>query len=228
MGLGYLYGFKWLLLPLGWFLGDLLFWRYFPARLNAIGHRIKASSISDVLVSGLDETYSVRLRAISTLLILVCLCGYTTVQWLAGQKILAGAFDVSENYAVAAFALLVIAYSSIGGFKGSVYADTFQSTIRLFGSTLALLTVAYIATEDLALFTANLAREGVDPNFLSPFGDLSLVAALAFVSGYVFTSLGFGLGQPQITTRYLAGASPGETGAAKWIYIGMYNLPGCR
>ena len=88
------------------------------------------------------------------------------------------------------FALLVIAYSSIGGFKGSVYADTFQSTIRLFGSTLALVTVAYIAVQDVALFTANIAREGVDANFLPPLGDLSLIAALAFVYGYIFTSLG--------------------------------------
>ena len=219
VGLGYLYGYKWLLLPLGWFLGDLLFWKYFPGRLNAIGHRIKATSISDVLVNGLDEKYEFRLRAISTLLIIVCLCGYTTAQWLAGQKILAGAFKVSENSAVTVFALLVIAYSSIGGFKGSVYADTFQATIRIFGSTLALVTVAAIASEDLALFTANLHRGDVDPNFLSPLGDLSLMAALAFVCGYVFTSLGFGLGQPQITTRYLAGVSPAETDAAKWIYI---------
>ena len=188
VGLGYLYGYKWLLLPFGWFLGDLLFWKYFPGRLNAIGQRIKASSISDVLVNGIDERYTFRLRAVSTLLILVCLCGYTTVQWLAGQKILAGAFNISENYAVIIFALLVIAYSSIGGFRGSVYADTFQATIRILGSTLALVTVATVASGDLTLFTANLAREDVDPNFLSPLGDLSLIAALAFVGGYVFTS----------------------------------------
>lgn len=224
VGLGYLYGYKWLLLPLGWFLGDLLFWKFFPGRLNSIGRRIRASSISDVLVSGLDQKYSRRLRIISTFMILVCLCGYTTVQWLAGQKILAGAFNVGEYYAVIIFAALVIAYSSIGGFKGSVYADTFQAVIRILGSTLALLTVAYIARDDVALFSANLARADVDPYFLSPLGDLSLFAAIAFVGGYVFTSLGFGLGQPQITTRYLAGASPGETDAAKWIYIGYVQF----
>jgi len=172
----------------------------------------------------MDEKYSHRLRTVSTLMILACLCGYTTVQWLAGQKILAGAFNVSENDAVTVFAVLVIAYSSIGGFKGSVYADTFQSIIRLVGSTLALVTVAYFANQDVALFTANLDREDVDPNFLSPLGDLSLVSAFAFVCGYAFASLGFGLGQPQITTRYLAGISPEETRAAKWIYIGYVQL----
>ncbi len=89
---------------------------------------------------------------------------------------------------------------------------------------MALGTVAAIAIQDLPNFTANLAHDSVDPNFLSPLGDLSLIAALAFVCGYVFTSLGFGLGQPQITTRYLAGASASETDAAKWIYIGYVQF----
>ncbi len=30
VGLGYLYGVHWLLLPMSWFFGDLLFWTFFP------------------------------------------------------------------------------------------------------------------------------------------------------------------------------------------------------
>src|SRR5688500_18368267 len=39
VGLGYTAGARWLLLPLAWLLGDIVFWLVFPARINALGAR---------------------------------------------------------------------------------------------------------------------------------------------------------------------------------------------
>src|SRR5689334_12271291 len=41
VGLGYTFGAQWLLLPLSWLLGDLLFWSVFPNRINATGRAVK-------------------------------------------------------------------------------------------------------------------------------------------------------------------------------------------
>ncbi len=51
------------------------------------------------------------------------------------------------------------------------------------------------------------------------FGGIAGTAILVF--GYAMAAIGFGLGQPQILTRYLAGRSPDETRSAWWIYLGF-------
>ncbi len=219
VGLGYIFGFKWLLLPIGWFIGDLVFWHFFPHRLNEHGRKVNASTISSILTEGLDKRSVSIIRKVVALLTIVCLVGYTMAQWVAGQKILAGAFNIHGTTAVIAFACVVVAYTSIGGFRGSVYADTFQALIRILGTSLALLMASYMALKSPEVFSSNLNSIPAELNYFSLLGDLSLFSAVGFTLGYGFASLGFGLGQPQITTRYLAGVSPSETKAAKWIYI---------
>jgi Na+/proline symporter len=54
-----------------------------------------------------------------------------------------------------------------------------------------------------------------------PFPGSSLATAVGFIGGFAAAAIGFGLGQPQIVSRYLVGRDPQETQAAKWIYIGF-------
>lgn len=217
VGLGYAYGTQWVMLPIAWFLGDLVFWKFFPARINALGHRTGATTLSEVLTSELPKNGTVRaIATVSAVIIVVCLAGYTAAQWLAGQKFLAGAFGISSYGALALFALTIIAYSSIGGFRGSVYADTFQAVVRILGTGLALVAVAWYAMADPGTFKTNLQAAG--ENFLSPFPE-GFAAGVGFVLGFAAAAIGFGLGQPQIFSRYLAGRDPLETRSAMWIYL---------
>src|SRR5262249_49982496 len=60
-------------------------------------------------------------------------------------------------------------------------------------------------------------------DFLSLFpGGFAITAG--FVFGFAAAAIGFGLGQPQIVTRYLAGSSPEETRSAWWIYMGFVQF----
>ena len=43
VGLGYAYGLQWVLLPISWLLGDLVFWYLFPARINEVGRESRAT-----------------------------------------------------------------------------------------------------------------------------------------------------------------------------------------
>jgi Na+/proline symporter len=222
VGLGYAYGMQWVMLPLAWFLGDLVFWRYFPARINAFGHRTQATTLTDVLTSELPKgATATAIARVSAIIIVVCLAGYTAGQWLAGQKFLAGAFGMSSYGALTLFALIIIAYSSIGGFRGSVYADTFQAAVRVVGTGLALGAVVWFALADLSAFKINLNAAG--ETFLSPFPQ-GFATGAGFVFGFAAAAIGFGLGQPQIFSRYLAGRDPAETRAAKWIYLSFVQL----
>lgn len=221
VGLGYVYGVQWILLPLAWLVGDIVFWSLFPQRLNGFGRRSQATTLSELLTHGLQGRGATLLAVICGLTILLCLSGYVSAQWLAGQKFIAGAFPVSGLGALALFAVLIIAYTSIGGFRGSVYVDSLQAVIRIVGTALALIAVFWVAREDGAIVGQNLDAAG--PGFLSllPAGGWP---AAGFILGFGAAALGFGLGQPHIVSRYLAGASPAETRSAWWIYMGFVQF----
>lgn len=216
VGLGYAYGAQWLLLPIAWLLGDMLFWSVFPHRINRVARETAAVTLTDVITADLPRRRLIK-RFVGSIA-LICLGGYVAAQWVAGQKFLEGAFGFDAWLSLLAFAGLIILYSSIGGFRGSVYADSLQAIIRLIGTALAVIVIAVVATRQGTAFSENISAAG--PSFLelAPSGGLT---ALLFVLGFAAAGLGFGLGQPQIVTRYMAGSSPSETRAAWWIYIGF-------
>jgi len=219
VGLGYSFGAQWLLLPLSWLLGDVLFWLVFPDRINATGRAVNATTMTDVIVDGMKPGYKSALKRAVGVIILVCLGGYVSAQWLAGQKFLQGAFDFGGVTSLMVFAALIVVYSAVGGFRGSIYADTFQAVVRLGGTAIAMIAVAVVAMRTPDAFWGNIEAAG--PSFMSVFPNGSALAALPMILGFAAASVGFGLGQPQIVTRYLAGATPEETRSAWWIYLGF-------
>lgn len=170
-----------------------------------------------MLTANLSGSLATAIAVLCAAIILVCLTGYTAAQWLAGQKFLSGAFGLPGYVSLAIFALLIVAYSAIGGFRGSIYTDTLQAIIRIVGTLIAITAVSWYALADLPGFWANINRAGQD--FLTPFPGGTFVSVAGFVLGFAAAAIGFGLGQPQIVSRYLAGKSPEETRAAWPIYI---------
>src|SRR5262249_37882773 len=146
---------------------------------------------------------------------------YTSAQWLAGKKFLSGVFHLSDLTALLLFSAAIVAYSALGGFRGSIYTDTVQAVVRVAGTVLALGAVTWFAAQDQSHFSRNIAAAG--PASLTPLPSGSWLWGAGFVAGYAAAAIGFGLGQPQIVTRYMAGASPEETGAARWIYIAFLH-----
>jgi Na+/proline symporter len=222
VGLGYSFGMQWIMMPVAWFLGDLVFWYWFPERINAFGHKTGAVTLSEILSHGLEGRWATAVSLMTTIVIVAGLAGYTAAQWLAGQKFLAGAFGLPAHVALAMFALLIISYSSIGGFRGSVYADAFQAVIRLAATTLVLGTSIWIAVGEGGAFQARIDATGND--FFNPFPGATLATGIGFVVGWAAAAMGFGLGQPHIVSRYLASSSPSETRAARWIYLGFVQF----
>jgi sodium/proline symporter len=222
VGLGYSYGVQWLFLPIAWLLGDIVFWFFFPSRINAAGRSSGATTLSELLTHNVSGGSATIASIIATLLIIICLGGYTSAQWLAGQKFLSGAFDISDITALGLFACIIIAYTTIGGFRGSVYADSVQAIIRIVGTFIALSAVIWFALADMQVFWKNL--NAVGGNFKQVIPGNTISAFIGFILGFASAALGFGLGQPQLVSRYLAGSSPQETKSAWWLYIGFVQF----
>ena len=222
VGLGYIGGVQWLLLPLSWLLGDLIFWHFFPDRLNHLARRARAVTISELLTFDLKGRSASLVSVIVALLLVVFLTTYTSAQWLAGRKFLSGAFEFTDLTALLFFSITIVAYSALGGFRGSVYADSLQAIIRLLGTVVATVAVSLMVAGDFPQFNQNIMEAG--PGFLSLFPEGGWALVLGFIGGYAGAAIGFGLGQPQIISRYFAGSSPEETKSARWIYIGFLQF----
>lgn len=221
VGLGYLYGLQWVMLPLAWMLGDLLFWSFFPERMNKIGREHSLITVSQTLKSGLPERWGRLISIISALILLVGLGSYTSAQWLAGQKFLNGAFGFSNEASLLLFAAVIISYSAIGGFRGSVLVDTFQAVLRLISTVILLGLCGYSVMQE-PQFAERIANAG--DQFLQAFPQTSFVAVIGFVLGWAASAFGFSLSQPQIISRYYAASSPLEAKKAQWIYIGYVQF----
>ena len=222
VGLGYVYGVQWILLPLAWLLGDIVFWLFFPHKINEYGRKAKAHTLTELVTHNLNPSWVKAVSLIVGLIVILCLGGYTAAQWLAGQKFLNGAFGISPLPSLFLIGSLIVGYTAIGGFRGSIYADSFQAIVRLIGTVICIWGVWHVAKIDLPSFNANIADAG--PTFLKLFSFPSFGAGLGFILGFAFAGFGFGLGQPQIISRYLAGASPKETRSAWWIYLGFVQF----
>jgi len=214
VGLGYSFGAHWLLLPLSWLLGDVFFWWFFPQRINEIGRVVKATTMTDVIVDGMKPHLQAGFKVIIAVLVILCLGGYVSAQWLAGQKFLRGAFGFDGVVSLLTFAALIVVYTAIGGFRGSVYVDSMQAVIRIIGTAVAMVVVVVVASQNPGSFWRNIHDAG--PAFLQILPHGSIAAALPVIIGFAAAALGFGLGQPQMVTRYLAGATPEETQSAWW------------
>jgi len=217
VGLGYVGGAHWLMLAISWLVGDLVYWSIFPARLNRVARESRAITLSDMLTSNLNGKAAQAISFLVAAILVAFLSTYTAAQWLAGKKFLSGMFSFSDYTALLLFAGTIILYSTLGGFRGSIYTDFVQAIIRIVGTAIALAAVSWYAIADSDSFYRNIASAG--PGFFELFPDSTTTSILGFILGYAAAAVGFGLGQPQIVSRYMAGSSPEETKRAMWIYI---------
>ena len=217
VGLGYQFGISFVALPLAWLLGDLVFWAYFPHRMNKESKRKQAITVPAFLSNG-ASSYRRAISLISAILLVVVLGSYTASQFTAITK--ASSFiGYSEPFAVITLTVIVVlAYSAFGGFISSVWTDLFQAFFMFLVTTAVLIGIFATNEGIVATFTslANINPEHMtigiplEPAFWSIIG---------FFVGWASASLGFGLSQPQVVSRYFAGVSEEETKKAKWVYI---------
>ena len=216
VGMGYTMGLSGVIMALAWFLGDLVFWSFFPEKFNRMARDRDCSTIPELLSSGIPGRGSVAIRQLAGLLIVVLIGAYTAAQFSAAAKTLNVFFDLNMNIGIIVSALAILAYCTTGGLRASLWTDVVQAIIML-GITTGMLTVAYIAAGGFS--TIHQSLNAIDPSLTKFTGTFTAWTLVAFVLGYASAGFGFGMSQPQVLVRLLAGKSPEEARKAKWIYI---------
>lgn len=202
-GMGYAVGVHAFWVVAGEVTGIALAWLLISRRLKRLSDSAEAITVPDVLAYRFDDQRNI-LRGISAGIILLMVGSYVAAQMVAGGKALSGFTNLSYAQAVIVGAVVIIAYTFLGGYKAVAWTDLVQGVLMWLG----LILIPVFAIDAAGGFTTMMETlRSDDARLLSPWGpqDASLQGMVAILS---FLAIGWGfLGVPQLLVRFMSARS---------------------
>lgn len=207
----YVSGFVESYIAIGLTIGATLNWAFVAKRL-----RIYTSVISDCIT--IPDYFETRfddekhiLRVICAVVILIFFTFYVSSGLVSGAKLFESTFGLKYEHALSTGALIIVAYTFLGGYKAVCWTDLIQGLLMMC----ALIVVPAVMLYHLGGFNEafSIVKE-IKPNALSMGEGLSwvaIVSALAWGLGY--------FGQPHILVRFMSIRSTKEIPQATIIGI---------
>lgn len=210
---------------IGLAVGTYLNWLIVAKRLRVYSHRINAITVPDFFSKRYHENKNIIL-GISALIILVFFVPYTASGFSACGKLFEQLFGWDYHIAMIISALIIILYTSIGGFLAASTTDLIQSIVM----TLALIVVLIFGinsaggldnvienAKGLEGYLTLFDNHNADGSS-SPFGFLSIISTLAWGLGY--------FGMPHILLRFMAIQDKNKIRTSRriasvWVVISM-------
>ena len=222
VGAGYTMGVLALMMPLGWFFGDLVFWNLFPGRINRRSRDHNCNTVPEFISESVSPgEKSGLIRKYLAVAIIVLVGGYAVGQYLAVGKAVSVVFDVSMPAAIIISGVVILAYSAKGGLESSIPTQFFQALVMLI-TTLGMLSVATWLGGGPAQLLDTL--QSTHPELLSFKVGQSWWLSLLFFSGFAGAAFTFNMGTPNLLVRIMAARSPEEAVKSRWIYMGFMQV----
>jgi len=220
-GYAYLSGLEAGWIALGLLVGTYLNWKLVASRL-----RLYTELAGDALT--LPEFFEQRfadrsrlLRVVAALLVLLFFTFYTSSGLVASGKLFEAVFGIHYQTAVLAGALVVVAYTFLGGFLAVSWTDLVQGWLMLFA--LVAVPVAVMETRGGLQSSIAVVRDHnaalLDPFSTAsgdPLGVLAILSLLGWGLGY--------FGQPHILARFMAIRRVQELAAARAIAVSWVSV----
>ncbi|HSP22892.1 MAG TPA: sodium/pantothenate symporter [Planococcus sp. (in: firmicutes)] len=196
-GTAYTMGFGWVLLAMtqvatGYFVLMIL-----GKKFAIMARRYKAITMIDFLKARYGSTWVVLLSAFS---IIVFLFSAMAAQWIGGARLVESLTGLPYNTALFIFAVSVLVYVTIGGFRAVAVTDAVQGAVMFLG-TLVLLIAVIIAGGGIPNIMNDLINE--NPNLVTPFGADGNLSAVYVSSFWILVGVGV-VGLPQIAVRAMS------------------------
>ncbi|WP_077358446.1 sodium/proline symporter PutP [Virgibacillus halodenitrificans] len=216
-------------IAVGLAIGAMINWQYVAKRLRIY---TEYSNDSITLPQFFENRYrdkSHLLRVISALFILAFFLFYTASGLVAGAKLFQGTFDVSYHFSLTLGAIIIVAYTFLGGFLAVSITDFIQGALM----SAALAFTAIYGLISIGGFGELFNQLGsIDPSLINAFADtaydqpngvfwdsagaigaVGIISALAWGLGY--------FGQPHILARFMAIRSHKEIRKARLISVSL-------
>ena len=196
-GVAYTKGLGWVLLsmaqlPMGYFVLMVL-----GKKFAIIARKNNYVTIIDFLK---DRYQSNVIVLISALSIIIFLFSAMTAQWVGGARLIESLTGLNYIPSLFIFAVSVLVYVIIGGFRAVALSDTVQGMIMLVG-TIILLVGTIIAGGGMSNIMSELVE--INPNLISPFGSEQELTPIYVSSFWILVGVGV-IGLPQIAVRAMS------------------------
>lgn len=225
-GLAYLCGIaeaSWTAIGLA--IGTYLNWLIVAKRLRNYSSRIGAITIPDFFGKRFKDNTHVLMFA-SALLIIIFFIPYTASGFSTCGKLFSSLFGLDYHVAVIVSAIVIVLYTTLGGFLAASTTDFIQAIIM----TIALIAVLCFGIKTAGGWNAVAENAKSIPHYLSltsttdgagnmvPFGGSTIVSTLAWGLGY--------FGMPHILLRFMAIKDPNKIKTSRrvasiWVVIAM-------
>jgi sodium/proline symporter len=167
---------------------------FYARRLRRFAESHYCVTLPDFFAARFGDRNGV-LRSVLIFVILIFMVGYVSAQFVGGGKAFAASFGLSPTNGILLTALIVLAYTSVGGFLAVSLSDTLQACIMI----VALVVVPLIAIIGYGGLTPVVEQlRTLDPTLIDP---------VALSAGVIIGFIGIGLGSPgnpHIIVRYMS------------------------
>ncbi len=207
-------------IAVGLSIGAYLNWLFVAKRLRTYTEVSNDSiTIPDFFENRFKDNTHI-LRTVSALVILFFFTIYTASGMTAGAKLFSSSFDLTYTQGLWIGAIVIIAYTFLGGFIAVSLTDFIQGILMF----LALIVLPIVAISEIGGWqeTLNIVGQASE-------GHLSMVAGVSAM--VIISNLAWGLGyfgQPHIIVRFMGMRSHKDVPKARfigtaWMVIGLYG-----
>ncbi len=198
-------------IAIGLVAGAFANWTFVARPLREETARLHAITLPDYFEARFDDQSHI-LRLVSAIVILLFFTFYAASGMVAGATLFASSFGLPYVTSLLLGAVVIVAYTAVGGFLAVSWTDFVQGTLMF----LALIAVPVFMIVELGGPGATMAAlESVDPSHLSLFADATLLGVLSLAAW----GLGY-FGQPHILVRFMAIENPNGVTRARTIGMG--------
>ena len=188
---------------IGLAVGTYVNWLIVAKRIRIYSHRINATTIPDFFSKRYHDDKKV-LSLLAALIIIVFFVPYTASGFSACGKLFSSLFGVDYKIAMIVSAIIIVVYTTLGGFSAASMTDLIQSIVM----TIALFVVVIFGVNQAGGFNAVIENAATLPEYFSltatgdgmggtkPYSVLTIVSTLAWGLGY--------FGMPHILLRFMA------------------------
>ncbi len=199
-GMAYTMGASAVWTVVGYITVEMFLFLFYARRIRHFAEAHDCVTLPDFFAARFGDRSGV-LRSILIVIILLFMVGYVSAQFVGGGKAFAGSFGLDLQLGVVLTALIVVVYTTLGGFLAVSLSDMLQACIMI----VALVLVPTLAILDFGGLGPVVDQLGTfDPTSIDPF---------ALTIGAAIGALGIGLGSPgnpHIIVRYMSIADPDQ------------------
>ena len=188
---------------IGLAIGTYLNWLIVSKRLRRYSEKTKSITIPDFFKNRYHDKGN-ALLAIAAIIIVIFFVPYTASGFAACGKLFSTLFGISYLPAMIASAVIIVAYTSLGGFLAASTTDLIQSIVMtaaliivvIFGvHTAGGMNVVLDNAKSLSGYLTLFASHNMADGTSSPYGALTIASTLAWGLGY--------FGMPHILLRFM-------------------------